>query len=295
MIQNLSINDFLDYKESFIDYNQVEIYKSDIVNIPELLDFFSKYTIYIEDSIFLNKFNKNIQNQIGLIYLNHFGFCILYKNLNYLNRDKLNDLFYNSNKLLDIIKIAEVKTKEADINTINSSNLSVEEKMNKIEIINNDSKINPLMLSENDLNLIILNFFSKNYRNFISQDKSIKQSSNFYDVEMSPNKFYKITDPKEFILTMFTKFIRMRKGEIPFSSNYGSNLREIIQTKYQNFTKDLLFEEISNFLNEFSNYSDEISLVDLVLKDSTIDDSTKLKIIVTIQINYEYVQVDMNI
>jgi len=266
MLQNLKLDDFLDYKESYVDFNEVIIYKKDLIKITTLMDLFISYNIYIEEEIPLRSFALNIQNEIGMIFIEYYNYTIIYQNNLYLNKDKLSKLLGDSLKIESILKLALKKTKNKN------------SEKNNIDI---------LQLNEKNLNIIILNFFSKNYRNFSSINKIIPQTTTLYDVNLNKNKYYKITDIKEFVLQMFSVYIRTSKSEIPFTENFGSGIKEIVQRKFDSFTKQILFEEISIFMEELTNvYSEDVTLIDVIPTErETSSGIIKIKVEIIIQIN----------
>jgi len=279
MIFNISAKNFAHYKETFIDYNQITITKLDIKRIPELMNFFMFNNIYIDDEIKLTKLSKNVQNEIGKIFMNFYGYMLSYQDVKYLNYNKLKELFKDSSKLLHNLAFARQNTS----------------KYLEVSVVDNIEIISFLYMSEEVLNNLILNFFYLKHRNFISADKYIKKTDTLYDANLEINSFYKITDTKEFIVSQFERYIRTIKGSIPFSSNYGSNFKKIINSKYDIFTKKILEEEIKNFFEEISSIYNNIELYDISISySSTISGIVKIKANIILSIDKkEYIKIDL--
>jgi len=280
MIQNIKIDDFLDYKESFITYNKIIIYKRDILRIPKLLDFFNDNGLYIENEFILADYQKSVQNKIGLIYLDYYGYITIYQDNKFLNYSMLYDLFEGSEKLLSILNISRYNTNLDDLSKL-SDEASEEEK----ETILNRNNISILKLSENDFNLIILNFFSKNYRNSEITNVYVPPTEYFFDVDMS-GKYKKITKVREFILDAFGNYLKISPGEIPFSNNFGSRIKEIIHMKYTNKTIKFLNDEITIFFNSIkNNFNIDMQIVDILqMQDSTgLYDKIRISIIISVE------------
>jgi len=279
MIFNVDIKNFSHYKETFVKYNQITITKLDIKRIPELMNFFMTNNIYIDDKIELSELPKSIQNKIGKIFMNFYGYIIKYQNIEYFNYNKLKELFKNSSKILaSLIYVRQDTVKHLKVSNIDDIDL-----------------LSFTYISEELLNDLIINFFHLKHRNFISSDKYVKKTDILYDINLNSNTFYKITNTKEFIVSQFDRYIRTTKGSIPFSSNYGSDFKKIVNSKYNVFTKKMLEEEIKNFFSSISSIYNSIELYNIEISyDSTSSGIVKLKANVILHLDKkEYIKIDL--
>ncbi len=216
-----------------VEFNEVEIFRSDILSIPKLMQYVKENNIYfnpddINLSLNLKDFSIYDQNQIGLIFMEYYGYIIQESidSPKFFNLEILR-LFRSDDKILSFLNKALIKSPD-------------------------DTKISIIYIIDVEMNLLILNFFSKNFRNFKSVNKTINESYDLYDIHLY-GAFEKVTNITQFMLEQFNTYIRTTRGSIPFSSNFGSVIKEAIQNKYLGFTKDVITEDIVMFLNALSD------------------------------------------
>lgn len=265
MFLDISVNDLINTKTQKISFNEVIINRQDIIKIPKLMQYLITHHIYFDKSLRLDSLIITQQNEIGLIFFDYYNYTITNDNIIYLNKQKLKELFNESESLMFIINKAD-----SNFPTTVENTLSVK------------------AFSTKDLNLIILNWFYDNYRNFRSIKKNIKETTNLYDINLNAGHFSKITNNAEFLSLMFTRFVRTRKDMIPFSNGFGSSIKESLQTKSNYFAKKNILEEITGFTKYLTNFYDEnFELEDIKYKETTNGISVSIKIYVTISINTE--------
>jgi len=262
MLLDIGVKDLINIQSQKISYNDVILTRQDIIKIPQLMQYFSEQLIHFDKELRLDTLLITQQNEIGLIFFEYYQYIIIKDNIKYLNKSKLIDMFKESEVIIGILNRVEKIRPPAVENTYVIEGFSLK-----------------------NLNLIILNWFHNNYRNFRSIKKNIIQTISLYDININQGYYNKIVDPSEFIGLMFNRFVRIQKGSIPFSSEFGSSIKESIQTKSNYFTKKHILEEITDFTNTLTNiYNEDFSLVDIQYKE-TVGLSVSLQIMVTIQIN----------
>lgn len=262
MFLNVSVKDMIDVKTQKVSFNEVIIYKSDIKTIPKLMQYFTFQKIFIQDEIRLDSLIPTKQNEIGLIFFEFYGYLNIIEGIQYLNKSKFDEMFYESAELKSILIKVDYKY---PVDAKNS--LSIKD------------------ITTNDLNLLILNWFDHKNRNFRSIEKFIPLTDNLFDININHGYFEKIVDPIEFLSLSFDRFIRIAPGEIPFSNNFGSNIKQSIMTKSSYFTKKAVRAEIEQFTRLLTSvYSNVYTLEDISYKEEG-DVSQKLTVMVTISIN----------
>jgi len=248
MISNISVSDLINYKGNNVKFNEIIINEQDIIDNMALMHYLEKHNIYFEKELKLKELPQFQQNEIGLLFIEYFGFCI-----------RINDiLYFNKNKMLQLFSELEA------ITLYLNKAIYLFEKTSKDTELNLSNVININSISDNNLNEIILNFFSLNYRNYKSYDKHIISTDVLFDIDIEHGKFKKITSLTQLMLTQFDRFIRTLKGSIPFSSDTGSDLKRILQSKSSIFTKKFIVEEISSFLLGLESiYNETFSIVSI--------------------------------
>ncbi len=228
------------------------------------MNFLQNNRISFEESLRLDTLSILQQNQIGLIFFEFYGFIINQDGEKYLNKEKFNNLLNSSEIVMSYLKRSE---NLAPTNIENALNINI--------------------LTSKQLNILILNWFASNFRNFRSIEKQLKQTDILFDINLNRGQFNKITNRTEFLSIMFDRYLRIQKGSIPFSDDYGSSIKESLHKKADYFTKKIILEELTMFVTNLSSvYSDYFSLVDIIYKEETLE-ATKLTIYVTLQANDE--------
>ena len=264
MFIDVSVNDMIDIKAQKVNYNEVVITRSDIVRISTLMQYLSDNKIHFNESIRLDSLTVLQQNDIGLLFFEYYGFLIHKEGQKYLNKEMFSELLNSSEIIMSYLKRSENLAPTGIDNALN------------IEI-----------LTSKQFNDIILNWFSSKYRNFRSIAKFIKKTIALYDIDINKGQFNKLTDRSKFLATMFDRYIRTQKGSIPFSNDFGSSIKQSLHKKADYFTKKIIIEEITDFVETLSNtYGDDFRLVDITYREE-IDISVKLIIYITLQANQE--------
>jgi len=264
MYLDISVKDMIGVKNQRVTYNEVIIKRRDVIDIQKLMQYFNDLHINFDQTLRLDSLLIQEQNTVGIIFFEYYGFIVEVEGRSYLRKSRFREIFKDSeimNSYLDRSeRLSPTKVEDALV----------------IEILTTDQ-----------LNEIVLNWFSTKYRNFRSIEKHIPLTDNLFDININHGYFKKVTNRSEFLGDAFSRFIRTQQGEIPFSNDFGSRIKESLQTKATFFTKKIILEEITEFIKSLSNiYSDEFSLVGIDYREvqgiavSTI-------ILITLQANNE--------
>lgn len=264
MFLDISVKDMIDVKNQRVSYNEVILTRRDVVDIQKLMQYFYAHHIHFEESLRLDSLLIQEQNEIGVIFFEYYGFTIEVEGRLYLKKSKFIKIFHDSEIMMSYItrseKLAPTTVEDALV----------------LEI-----------LSTEQLNDIILNWFSTKYRNFRSIKKHVPESTNLFDINLNKGYFSKVTNRSEFLADMFDRFVRTSRGGIPFSNDFGSSIKESLQTKATFFSKKIILEELTDFVTTLSNiYSDDFNLVNIDYKEE-VGISVKIIIKVTLQANKE--------
>ena len=263
MFLDISVKDLINVKAQKITYNEVLLNRQDVIKMQKLMQYLSDHQIHFEHTLRLDSLIMTQQNEIGLIFFEYYLFTFIQDGKMYLDEAKFRKMFKDSESLISIIN-----------------------KMKKRSTIKIDNALVIETISTTDLNLLVLNWFHHNYRNFRSIEKHIVETTNLYDLNLNAGHFSKITNTAEFLSLMFTRFVRIRKGSIPFSNDYGSTIKESLQTKSNYFTRKNILEEITEFTQTLTNiYKEDFNLVDISYNETSDGIATNIKIYVTIGIN----------
>ena len=231
--------------------------------MQKLMNYLTDHKIHFDESIRLDSFIKTQQNEIGLIFFEYYEYVIFKDGVMYLDQNKFLRTFVESESITSIL-----------VNAIRRAPTNIE---NTISIE---------YFKTNDFNEIVLNWFYSRYRNFRSIEKFIDSSTSLFDINLNAGYFSKVVDKSEFLGIMFSRFVRTRKGSIPFSSNFGSSIKESLQTKSNYFTQKNILEEITDFTQTLTNiYNTDFSLANIDYKEESNGIVAKITIIVTISIN----------
>jgi len=261
---NISVKDIIKINENLIiDYNEVELYRKDLITIPNLMSYFSEKHISFQESIRLDIFTKTQQNEIGLIFLKYYGYIIQRNGIIYLNESMFLKIIKESEYLIDSFNRAKSLSKNPILNGI------------EYNIFRTD-----------DIHILLLYWFKYINRNHKSIKKDIIKTNYLYDINLNSGHYNKIVNKTEFLLTMFDRFIRIQKDQIPFSNGFGSTIKTMINSKFSSFTQKIIEEDVIEFLNSLNNsYADDtFELIELNVKEShTV--AIKLTVYITISID----------
>lgn len=242
MFLDISVKDLVNYVEQNITYNEIVIERKDLLTIPKLMQYFSDNHIHLENEIRLDSFPIYMQNEIGLLFFEFYGLYIYYDNTPYFDSKKFKELFA-SNEIL----------------------ISYFDRADRLSPSPKEGLTNILIFTTDQINDLLLNFFSLNFRNFKSAEKDIVSTINLYDIDLNKGEFSKITNKTDFLLLMFDRYIRTSKGSIPFSNNFGSSIKASLQRKADFFTQRILEEEIKDFTTTLSTiYKEDFNFISLV-------------------------------
>lgn len=263
MFLDVSLSTLTSFKGQKVEFNEVVITRRDIINMPQLMQYFTFNKIHVKDSARLDSYPIGMQNDIGLIFFEYYGYIIYHEGIRYLNELKFKQLFAESETIMEYFRRA-LLLKESPPNTIN------------IEII-----------PTKQLNDLVLNFLYRHQRNFRNHEKNIKQTENLFDVDINNNKFTKITNLSEFLTITFNRYIRTQKGSIPFSGDFGGSIKQSLQMKAADTAVESIRDELFYFLRDLSElYNADFRLLNI---DHKLLHTIGMKLIVyiTIQANNE--------
>jgi hypothetical protein len=265
MFLDISVKDLVNIKAQKITYNETIITRNDVIKMQKLMNYLADHRIHFSESIRLDSFILTQQNEIGLIFFEYYEYVIFNNGVMYLDKNKFLSSFVES-ELVTKILVDAIRRAPTDVeNTISIDAFSTK-----------------------NFNELVLNWFYSKYRNFRSVEKFIKSSETLFDTNLNSGYFNKITDKSEFLGVMFSRFVRTRKGSIPFSGEFGSTIKESLQTKSNYFTQKNILEEITDFTQTLTNiYNTDFSLVDIVYNEESDGIVTRVQITVTISIAQE--------
>ena len=261
---NITLNDIAGYQSKRVTYNDVNITRNDIISMPKLMNFLSSQGIYIprDGEISLSGFSLPIQNEIALYYFDYYGYIIYYNSEMYLDKTKFYTLFNNDDIILGYFDRSQVLVQTPA-----------------------GSLLDYRILTTAQLNDVVLNWFNKLARNYLSVDKNVPITTNLFDIDLSSNNFSKVTDAVNFFRTQFDRYLRMQSNSVPFSDGYGSSMKSYLQRKADGFTQQILVDEVNLFLNDLNSiYPDNFALIGLTYVEQTTI-AVRIIITVTIQIN----------
>jgi len=119
-----------------------------------------------------------------------------------------------------------------------------------------------------DLYYIIILYFSGIYRTSPMKTSDFGIYNILTDIDFDLNKYNMILDIKEFFTREFIYFIRTSPGSLPFACDYGTHIKEVVQTK--NFiVKEIQVEaEINFFIHGFNTlYGDMVEVQGITIQN----------------------------
>ena len=249
MFLNLSVKDIELSNKIMTTENNVILYEKDVVSNLKLLKYLEENRIFFTNKLELKTLLIHQQNDIGTLYLESNELTIEFNNKIYLNYSKCRKLVSELDILLGYLNIAYKQTQ------------------NSIEF-KNDNIVDITYFSTKDYNSFVLNIFALNFRNYESYSKNIDDTEYLFDVGIDYGENHKITSATNFMLTQFSRFLRLKKDQVPFSNGYGSDFKKLIQKKNTSIIQTIITEEISDFLNELSLiYPNNFNLVDIQINE----------------------------
>lgn len=260
MFLDVSVKDMINVKSAKVNFNEVIITRRDVVRIQKLMQYLTDHHIHFDEELRLDSLIPVQQNEIGLIFFEYYEYLIIKSGVRYLNKSKFTEMFSESEIIMSYLERSEVLAPSGI-----------------------DNALTIRILTTKQLNEIVINWFSERHRNFRSIEKNITETLNLYDINLNAGHFNKITNKSEFLGLMFSRFIRTAKGSIPFSGHFGSSIKESLHKKADYFTKKIILEEITDFVETLAEiYSEDFKLVNIEYIEET-GISTKLTIRVTLE------------
>lgn len=228
--------------------NNVIIYKEDLKEIPLLLTVLDQGDIR-GSSIQLSYFPIDIQTKIAEVFMIHYGYATKVDNKTYFTKH-IEDMF-NTEWWLNIFTLARTKT-------LNLIDLEVANGTQPTK--NRDLIYQTGMISFDEfksiepspgMNLLWalgIYFFDKIIRNWSDQETpEVLYTDTVMDIDMSPGKYSKTLDAKNFFINQLRIFLGLRPNKIWFGGMYQSKFYEMIQKKDTKLNKTIILEELSNF------------------------------------------------
>ena len=234
--------------------NNVVIYKDDLKDIPLLLTVIDQGDIK-GTSIKLDTFSLDIQTKIAIIFMIHYGYAININNQTYFTKH-IHDIF-NTPWWMDIFELARTNTLTYIDNEVESGSQPVKNR----ELIYSSGliSVNEFKAIEPTPGMDILwalgiYFFDKIIRNW--EDQELPEplfTDTLMDADLSPGKYIKSLDAKNFFVNQLRIFLGLRPHKIWFGGNYQSKFFEMIQKKSTKLNKTIILEELSSF-TKYMNY-----------------------------------------
>lgn len=230
--------------------NNVIIYKEDLKDIPLLLTVIDQGAIK-GSSIKLDYFPIDTQTRIAEVFMIYYGYATKVNNQTYFTQH-MYDLF-NTAWWSNIFELART-------NTLTYIDLEVENGTQPVknrELIYNTGliSVDQFKLIEpspgmNILWALSIYFFDKIIRNWTDQEiPEPLYTDTIMDADLSPGKYIKTLDAKNFFVNQLKIFLGLRPNKIWFGGNYQSKFYEMIQKKDNKLNKTIILEELSYFTN----------------------------------------------
>jgi len=253
VVIDLKVQDIEALTTSTVYDNNIVLYNSDITSNLKLMQYFEQNRIFFIDEIKLSDLTLTQQNDVGTLFLEKYNYTIEYNNKTFLNYAACKMLFAELDVVTKYINVAYFQTQN-QLKNDTSSNLT------------NDNVVDISTINTNNYNILILNFFALKFRNYDSFDKYIEPSETLFDVNIDYGEYSKELSSQAFLLKQFSRYLRIRDDQIPFSNGFGSNIKAFIQRKNEDITKTLIKEDISSFMTTMSTiYNTNFKLVNIEL------------------------------
>jgi hypothetical protein len=131
--------------------------------------------------------------------------------------------------------------------------------------------------------LLITYYFYSRYSSTEDTQKYIQYSENLTDVNLNLHHYNKVPEDINFVINIFSNWIRTSGNSIPFAPGYSNSLKELIQEKNIIVKLNNVRSNIVNFFEEFSNtYTDLVKLKDVSIN---IISQYGIEIIITLDID----------
>ena len=272
MISQSILKTIFDNINFITDKTKIVITIDDFKYIPELSKVISFEKISKTGVITLSELTEQNQNKVIYIFLKKYNFIQKFNKYYYFDYTMMYEFwenleYYNS----------YFRDKEPDlIISINKE----EHKLYKWDKIDFNM--------QNYIGLMFFSAFNKIKENYSINTKEYEY---FTDINFNFNNYSIITDFKKFFLKEFYNFIKTNHGSVFGNYDFGSNLKNYIQSKKSLLLYEKIKADIVGFINDLSYlYKNVISLINFDIID--IDDYN-IKIIVTISLNEEIINYEI--
>jgi len=233
------------------------IKKSDLVIIPELMEFINLST-FQNDELNFEYFDRTTKIKIGKLYFKNEKFIRTFQNKIYFDLKPI--LNYSDNVNLNHIK----------------------EELNKLAFYKFDPDTNLYLLDQlhdEQLYPFIEAYFFNKYSNQIIKDVNINVVKTLTDVDLNTNIYNVKTDIKSFIIEMFRNWLLTKEGSLPFINDYYCGIADLIQIKNYGVKKSFLEAEITEFFSNFNTlYNKKLYLISVRIMTIGMELEIKLEL-----------------
>lgn len=235
-LQDLSPDLYFD-----IDDEKINIYLSDIINMPELTNILPMGSFGEDELIKLIDLSQEDRIIVGKKYLARDDYAIKKFGVCYIKRDVYLQEFSTIPKLVGILESVGV----------------------------NESLIPMSSFTTGDLYYLIILYFSSMYRDPNPQEQLSKHYDILTDVDMELNKFIMITKVSTFFFYSFKNYLGTTKGQTPFQCEIGTGLKKVIQSKNTLVQQVQVENEINFFIDAFNMlYNDMIEVEEIQIENN---------------------------
>lgn len=230
--------------------NNVLIYKDDLKDIPLLMELIDQGDIK-GSNIRLDTFPIEIQTKIALVFMIHYGYCIKINNEEYFTPHIL-DLFNTEwwNNIFDLARKNTLNYIDMEVSAGNQPPKNRELIVDTGLISVSEFKAIQLSPGMDILWALGIYFFDKIIRNWTDQETTQNIfTDTIMDIDLSPGKYVKTLDAKNFFLNQLHIFLGLRPNKIWFGGYYQSKFFEMIQKKSNTINKNIILEEMGFFVS----------------------------------------------
>ena len=139
---------------------------------------------------------------------------------------------------------------------------------------------------------MIILYFSSTYRETTTNKQLTRQYHILTDVDMELNNFLIITKVSTFFFSTFQNYLAIVPGQIPFMNDFGTTIKEVVQTKNNLVQRVRVENEINYFIEEFNLvYTDQVEIESIQIENNiSVDAGDTWTINVNAYILEEYIQ-----
>jgi len=239
--QTLTIHDFPPDTFRDIDKDKIVITKDDLKVMPSLTNFISIKHMLESDKVKLADYDINTQNEIINIFLKEYGFIQLILNDLYFNYTKLEKLWPQEVYLQQMFHSKKATVYEVQTIGEDGEYTTEEYKFFKIKDLN-----------YYELNYVGILFFVGYSKTEKEVEFVIQEFEAFTDTRFDFNDFSMYKNLKDFFINQFIVFLNINNGGVFGCYEFGSNVKQLVQSKKLTTYYNKLASDIEGFVTDIS-------------------------------------------